>query len=154
MRGQRRQRQRRLLIAAAGRVEGDDQLGRRPQQPCLFGGHARRRRPELGRIEEPQRVAEGGEDRVVDVVALELSRLPPDVVELERQHRIEEVVQQLGAQRDPLGRRDRQRLEDQTGFEEVVFVGDDADARRLAGQRPAGPGRRRAAAVRTAGQSQ
>ncbi len=147
---QRSQRQYRLLIAAAGRIERDDQLGRGPQEAPLLGRHARRGRPQLARIEEPQRISEGREDRLVDVVALELARLAPDVVQLERQHRIEQVVEELRAQRDPLWRRHRQRLEDQSGFEEVVLVGDRADARGFADQRLAGPGRRRLAAVRTA----
>ena len=102
-RRQRCQRQHRLLIAAARRIERDDQLGRRAQHARLLGRHPRRRCPELARIEEPQRISEGREDRLVDVVALELARLAPDVVQLEHQHRIEEVVEELRAQREPLG---------------------------------------------------
>ncbi len=152
-RRQRRQRQRHLLVGAPRREESDDQLGRRAQQAHLLGRQAGGRRPELDRVEESERVAERGEDCVVDVVALELARLAPDVVRLERQHRIEQVVEQLGPQREPLGCGERQRLEDQPGFEEVILVDDGPDPRGLPGHRLAGARRCRPARMRATGRS-
>ncbi len=120
-----------------------------PQHGALRRARGGAARPRVRGIEEAQGIAEAGEDRVVDVVALQLARLAPDLVDLQGQDRVQQVVQQLGPQRLPLGRARRQRLIDQPRLEEVVLVRDGADAVRLAGEGPRGAGGRgRAACAR------
>ena len=88
-----------------------------------------------GGIVERQRVAERLEDDVVDVVVLQVAHLAAQRRPDSGPARVEEVVQQLGAQGRALGRVRRQRLEDESRFGEVVLVGDPPDTACLRGER-------------------
>ena len=124
-----------LFVAAPGREDGDHHLGRRLEQPLLVGGDAGRLAPQLGGIVEGERVAERLEDDIVDVVGLEIAHLTLELGCLEGEHRIEQVMEELGAQQRALGGRDGQRLKDEARFQEVVLVGDAADASGLGRER-------------------
>ncbi len=75
--------------------------------------------PDLGPVEEVEGVAEGLEDALVDVVALELAHLAAQGLGPEGEHRVEEVVEELLAQRLALGRarQARQQTLAGAGFE-------------------------------------
>src|SRR5262249_12232809 len=93
--------------------------------------NAGRRAPQLGGIVKRQRLAERLEDGVVDVVVFQIAHLAAQVGWIQRQQRIEQVVQQLAAQGGPLRRADRQRLKDQSGFREAALDANTPDAPRL-----------------------
>ena len=71
-----------------------------------------------------------------------LARLAADAVGVERQHGIEQVVQQLEAQRASLGRARGQRLQHEARLLEVVLVRDAAKLRDLAEEGARRAGRR------------
>jgi hypothetical protein len=110
-RRERRQRQRDLLGAPARREHGDDQLGGGTQQALVSFRDAGRRAPQLRGIVERERLAERLEDDVVHVVVLEIADFAAQRGGIQGQHRVEQVVQQLGPQAGPFGGVGRKRLE-------------------------------------------
>ena len=103
-RRQRGERERHLFGAAPGGEQRDDQLGGRPQQALVGLRDPRRRAPELGGVVERQRLAKRLEDGVVDVVVLEIADLGPQLRGIQGQHRVEQILEQLGAEPGSLGR--------------------------------------------------
>ena len=141
--GQSGQREHDLLVTAPGGENAFHQLRRGTEQSGLLGGNARGLTPQLARIVEPEGVPKRLEHFVVDVVVLQLGHLALQDRRFQGEHGIQEVVQQLGAEGEPLRRARRQCLENEAAFEEVVFVGDRPELRRLAGDRASGTDRPR-----------